>query len=134
MIIYSGGDYKGIKRTQKKTLRVGKSMQGGNKLRRGDLPSGEGAGAIVPIGWQKGTYIVALGRSWSTVTGQKIPSQVQAGGCWWVGTQKEWSAGSRLPASGVCIRGPTVRWSQKWSQSRAYQGNVCIIGCPAGRG
>lgn len=82
-------------------------MQGGNKLRRGDLTTGEGAGAVVPIGGQKGTYIVSLGQSWSTVTGQKIPSQVQAGGCWWVGTQ-EWSAGSQLPASGVCIRG--LRW------------------------
>lgn len=67
-----GGNYKGIKRTQKKAVRVGKSMQGGNKLRRGDLSTGEGV--VFPIGWQKGTYIVALGQSWSTVTGQKMSS------------------------------------------------------------
>ena len=52
-----------------------------------------------PIGWQEGALIVALGWSWSKVTGQKIPfppQYRQADACGW-GHRR-----SLLPASGVC--------------------------------
>lgn len=130
MIIYRGWLQR-HKEDSKEDVRVGKSMSGGNKLRRGDLPTGESV--VFPFGWQEETYIVALGRSWSTVTGQEIPSQVQAGGCWWVGTQEEWRRWESAACQWCLHQGAAVRWSQKWGQSRAHQGNVCIIGCPAVR-
>lgn len=64
-----------MKGTQKKTLRVGESMQGGNKLRSRDLLPQVLVQISLEKVWLSPILWVALGQSWSTVTGHKISYQ-----------------------------------------------------------
>ena len=84
-------NYKGIKRTLKKTLGVRKSMQGRNKLsRRGLLLKARDQTLLEKLWLLPPDGREFYGLSWSRggpeSLGRKYPSRVQAGGCWWVGT------------------------------------------------
>lgn len=78
-------------------------MPGGNKLRRGDLPTGESV--VSPLAGRRELTSLPWARAGPQSLGRKYPPryrQVDAGR--WE-HRRSGGAGSQLPAIGICIRG-----------------------------